>query len=117
VTDLMSPMDSYAWFDNTRVTYVNTPAAAEQFLAIEPRRVGLIIHANGQMTISPDPDLATGPGTGITVNNTFPPFMITQDQYGPLVQGAWYCLGSISASMVVIEVLLREWPGDVPQRG
>lgn len=115
----MSPMDEIRWFQPVKTSYVSVPnvSPGQQILAYNSMRVGLII-ANGNTNpvwVAPDQNLAAGAGPatqGIPVAQSLQPIYITQKDYGPVVQSAWFALvlAAPAVTLTIVELLLADWP-------
>lgn len=115
MTDTLSPMDSIQYFDPPKVTSFSVSnTGASHIVSYNPMRVGLILScaAAGGAVCLPDPSVTSS--KGIQISGSVLPIMLTQTDWGILVQSDWYAIGvGATVTVTVTEVLLNKWPTPV----
>jgi hypothetical protein len=110
----LSPWEAQRYFKNPAETTKGVSVGVVNPLCDDnPMRVGLIfatppgnaspvsVSMNAILTIS----------QGIAVSSTAPLFMLSHNEWGVLVQRAWYAAsGGAGTFLTVIELILRDWP-------
>lgn len=108
----LPPWRETSYFNVPTVTTFNLSGSAPTQLA-QPNinRVALLISANAGNYVLPGEEPVTQ-NVGLPVGPNVPALCITEAQYGPLAQLAWWAAGGGTGTGIatVIEVVLREWP-------
>jgi hypothetical protein len=115
----MSPMDAFEWFQTPICTFFGALSGTPlQIAKANPQRVALIISSGSSTNIAPETAVLVA-GGGIALNATLTTLVFIQAETGPLCQLGWWATNTALGNVTVVEVLLREWPGDRarPQRG
>lgn len=115
---VLSPMDEMLWFNSPVMNRFSSAQTNVTFQCAQanPMRVGIIfsVFSGGSFIINiVDPqNPANGTIQGITITQAMLPFMITQADWGPLVQSAWFAVstGAIPPNLAVFEITLKDWP-------
>lgn len=73
---------------------------------------GRAVTSNGDYCISTNPNMSSSEGISVTTNNN--PVVLTWDQWGPLVQQAWFGVssGAGTANAGIWTVSVVDWPKD-----
>jgi len=77
-------------------------------LADNPDRIAFTIGGDGSGTVYITPQNAQDTTAGWQVNATVGQCYFSQDYFGKLIQGAWYCRAKAASTTIqIVEVLLR----------
>lgn len=108
----LAPWEEIGYFQlpNVIVTPLTGPVGWTQIAPNSPNRVSLTISSTGSTRLSTDNTIATG--AGIAITNTMAPYVVREKDDGNLCTSAWYAVNGGAGTVTVIEVILREWPGD-----
>lgn len=77
-------------------------------LPANPDRIAFTVGGDGSSIVFITPQNATDTTAGWQVNSTTGQCYFSQEYFGKLIQGAWYCRAkSVSATIQIVEVLLQ----------
>jgi hypothetical protein len=112
----MSPMDSFAYFENPTYTEISIAGTTKVRIAqTNPRRICLFIMTNttglgGSVNFAPSSQI--GLQGGLSLSSSAPYILISNDSYGNLSQCEWWCYNPGAGSIIisVSEIVLNNWP-------
>src|ERR1700738_1826159 len=108
----LSPMDAFRYFQRpTFASVALTQNVATKLVSADPMRVGIIISSPTASGLVVGLDRSTAINKGINVVGSTLPLMLTQQDWGALVQGEfWAFTAQAGQFATVIENRLAPWP-------
>lgn len=109
----MSPQEEAGYFLLPVFTaWTPSKTAWTPTIGNDPRRLAVIWSTTGNCFITTDPSQTINQ-SGIALNNTSAPLVITESLFGPLPSLPWFAsVTAVPTSPILFscEILLREWP-------
>ena|SRR5271165_3952061 len=112
----MSPWDELRYFNSPKVSVINVPSASAgtQILSADPMRVVAVFGFQGSGSAQAafvQPNQSQITATGMILQSTQLPLILTARDHPSLCQAAWYAVAGVGiTNMEMLEVSMHDWP-------